>query len=230
VPEWGRWLNADDVSYLDPSSVNGLNLYTYCENNPVMGYDPNGTVNWWKVGAIALVAAAVIGGTILTVATFGAGSVAGTIAISSAITLAAKATEVASLQIKKSVSEGDTSGEIFSDTVDAIFGNGLKIIGLTPLTKTAGFASGIYSQSNIFTQTWNLMKVDGFNMKNFVGGSSYSLGERFRNIGTYMKMPTSKLGYLIAYGFAAWEVGNTIYSIFDNDPIARAKQRGYNLY
>ncbi len=35
-PEWGRWLDADDVSYLDPSSVNGLNLYAYCGNNPVM--------------------------------------------------------------------------------------------------------------------------------------------------------------------------------------------------
>ncbi|HEY8363728.1 MAG TPA: RHS repeat-associated core domain-containing protein, partial [Tissierellaceae bacterium] len=34
-PEWGRWLNSDDVSYLDPSSVNGLNLNAYCGNNPV---------------------------------------------------------------------------------------------------------------------------------------------------------------------------------------------------
>jgi len=35
-PEWGRFLNADDVSYLDPSSINGLNLYVYCGNNPVL--------------------------------------------------------------------------------------------------------------------------------------------------------------------------------------------------
>ena len=62
-----------------------------------MGYDPNGNVNWWKVGAIALAAAAVIAGTVLTVVTFGAGSVAGTIAISAAITLAAKTAEVATL-------------------------------------------------------------------------------------------------------------------------------------
>ena len=35
-PKWCRWLNADDVSCLDPESINGLNLYAYCKNNPVM--------------------------------------------------------------------------------------------------------------------------------------------------------------------------------------------------
>ena len=69
----------------------------------------------------------------MTVATFGAGSVAGTIAISSAITLASKTAEVTALQIKKSKNDGDSSGEIFSDVVDSIFGNGGKIIGLTIL-------------------------------------------------------------------------------------------------
>lgn len=46
VPELGRWLNADDVSYLDLSSVNGLNLYAYYENNPIHRYDPSG--HSWK--------------------------------------------------------------------------------------------------------------------------------------------------------------------------------------
>ena len=46
-PETGRFLNADDISYLDPHTVNGLNLYAYCGNNPVMHVDPNGT-NFWK--------------------------------------------------------------------------------------------------------------------------------------------------------------------------------------
>ena len=30
------------MSYLDPSSVNGLNLYCYCLNNPINYYDPSG--------------------------------------------------------------------------------------------------------------------------------------------------------------------------------------------
>lgn len=33
----------DQVEYLVPDIINGLNLYAYCLNNPVMGYDPNGT-------------------------------------------------------------------------------------------------------------------------------------------------------------------------------------------
>ena len=35
-PETGRFLNADNISYLDPETINGLNLYAYCGNNPVM--------------------------------------------------------------------------------------------------------------------------------------------------------------------------------------------------
>ncbi len=41
-PQWGRFLSADDVSYLDPESINGLNLFAYCNNNPIMYIDPNG--------------------------------------------------------------------------------------------------------------------------------------------------------------------------------------------
>ena len=42
-PELGRFLSQDDVSYLAPDTVNGLNLYAYCSNNPVMKVDPTGT-------------------------------------------------------------------------------------------------------------------------------------------------------------------------------------------
>ena len=41
-PEVGRFLSQDDVSYLAPDSINGLNLYAYCGNNPVMNVDPTG--------------------------------------------------------------------------------------------------------------------------------------------------------------------------------------------
>ena len=34
-PEIGRFITIDDISYLDPENINGLNLYAYCFNNPI---------------------------------------------------------------------------------------------------------------------------------------------------------------------------------------------------
>jgi RHS repeat-associated protein len=42
-PSIGRFISADSINYLDPSSEQRLNLYAYCGNNPVMYVDPNGT-------------------------------------------------------------------------------------------------------------------------------------------------------------------------------------------
>lgn len=69
-PYMGRFLNTDSVDYADPSSFNGLNLYAYCGNNPVMRVDPTG-LEWWDtwwgkllgwiaVGAIAITALAMV--------------------------------------------------------------------------------------------------------------------------------------------------------------------------
>ena len=41
-PVVGRFITIDDTSYLAPDTINGLNLYAYCGNNPVMRVDPNG--------------------------------------------------------------------------------------------------------------------------------------------------------------------------------------------
>ncbi len=68
-PEVGRFITIDAIEYLDPESINGLNLYAYCGNNPVMGYDPDGTWDWgkfWKNAfgfmiGLALAAVAVLG-------------------------------------------------------------------------------------------------------------------------------------------------------------------------
>lgn len=46
-PETGRFITIDDTSYLDPEIINGLNLYAYCGDNPVMRTDSQGT-NWWN--------------------------------------------------------------------------------------------------------------------------------------------------------------------------------------
>ena len=37
-----RFISIDEASYLDSHDLRGINLFTYCKNNPVMCYDPDG--------------------------------------------------------------------------------------------------------------------------------------------------------------------------------------------
>ena len=41
-PELCCWISPDSIEYLDTESINGLNLYCYCRNDPVNLYDPSG--------------------------------------------------------------------------------------------------------------------------------------------------------------------------------------------
>ena len=63
-PEVGRFISRDSIDYATPETINGLNLYAYCGDNPVMGYDPNGAWDWgnfWKtVAVVAAVALSVV--------------------------------------------------------------------------------------------------------------------------------------------------------------------------
>ncbi|MDE7256568.1 MAG: RHS repeat-associated core domain-containing protein [Clostridia bacterium] len=61
-PEIGRFISQDSIEYADPETINGLNLYAYCGNNPVMNVDPNGTSVIAFI--LILVAATAIGATV----------------------------------------------------------------------------------------------------------------------------------------------------------------------
>ena len=41
-PTWRRFISPDDTAYLNPETPNGLNLYAYCNNDPVNYSDPSG--------------------------------------------------------------------------------------------------------------------------------------------------------------------------------------------
>ena len=55
-PNICRWISIDEISYLDSDDINGINLWCYCGNNPVMYLDSEGK-KWyhWAVGAAIIV-------------------------------------------------------------------------------------------------------------------------------------------------------------------------------
>ena len=79
-PETGRFINADTTDVLENAKYNicGLNLYVYCDNNPVAGRDDEGDMSFWKKLAIAaaVVVAIAVVAAVVTVATGGTGAAA----------------------------------------------------------------------------------------------------------------------------------------------------------
>ena len=64
----GRFINADEIDLLGADgSLTGYNIFAYCENNPVTGYDPNGTLDFgnllqgssWIVAGVTAIAVGV---------------------------------------------------------------------------------------------------------------------------------------------------------------------------
>lgn len=71
-PQTGRFINADSPEYLDPETIGGLNLYAYCNNDPIAHCDPSGhflistavAVGFWIGLTIGAIAGATAGGII----------------------------------------------------------------------------------------------------------------------------------------------------------------------
>ena len=73
-PQTGRFISMDDISYLDPETIGGTNLYAYCGNDPVNRTDPSGhSWEWSTFWTGLLMVGTAITAIALSVTTFGAG-------------------------------------------------------------------------------------------------------------------------------------------------------------
>ena len=62
-PDIEMFITPDSFNYLDPSTLYGLDLYTYCMFNPIMYVDPEGNIpEWWQW---ALSGVQIVGGVLL---------------------------------------------------------------------------------------------------------------------------------------------------------------------
>lgn len=53
-PDLCRWMSLDSLEYLDEETLNGMNLYAYCNNDPVNCCDPNGNIPWGIIISIGV--------------------------------------------------------------------------------------------------------------------------------------------------------------------------------
>ena len=182
-------------------------MFAYCLNNPVNRCDTEGNLSvpsWLKKAiAVTAVAATVVVATALTVSTFGFGSIAGVAMVSATATLAVKSAEVATLQTKKGISEGKNATQLAKDAVESIYNNGLRIIGLLPVTKTAGIAANSALDYMIDTSI----------------GIDYSFASTLKSAG----------GKALAYGMVAYNAVQAVKSARSSNPVDRASERGYTL-
>ena len=121
----GRFINADDIEYLDGSDgVESCNLFAYCENNPVERSDSNGCF-WEKLKDIgqklieAATVTAAVGGAILLIAAAVGGTIvsggAGAIAVPAAIVAAAECLAIATATVAAAGATAAAVGHIGSN-------------------------------------------------------------------------------------------------------------------
>ena len=175
-PETGRFINADDLNILSKTldEFNGLNLYSYCFNNPVNTFDEDGQLAWWKkllIGLAIIVGVAIIS---TAIAFTGGGAAAFFGTLGSAIMTGLKTAVVTgltsalisgSVSVISGISQGKSFGNIMQDFGNSLlngfsdgFLSGSIFAGASMLGSSIGFRiSGAYKNGN----GWKYGKISG---------------------------------------------------------------------
>lgn len=132
-PQVGRFISMDQVEYLDPKVVNGLNLYAYCLNNPVMTSDPDGTWNWGKflktlaVGIIATAVAVAVAVVAPSKETIDLAIAVGTTAVSASV--AAGTEQAMVMDVSGSIGAYTNYGKAGTSLIVDFSGDNLRVAG-----------------------------------------------------------------------------------------------------
>ena len=217
VPYWRRWLNADTIEYLDVNNVGCVNLFAYCNNNPVMYSDGDGHMPQWLewiiggglvVGAVALtIATAGLGGAIATglggsfAASVAGGAIAGGIIGAASGALINAGTQVINNGFSdfswSSVGRGALSGMIAGAIAGGLFG------GIQHALTTTKIAQAVSNLNQAEGQLSNSLKlfanVNGFNGTPFSGANiAKALGTA---LGNYQNAYNSYIAARATYSF-----------------------------
>ena len=146
-----RFISSDKIEYIDPNVVSGLNLYCYCMNDPISGYDPDGTISDWLkwtlfgIGIAGMVAA--------TIVTFGA---AGTVAATVGAAVLAGGLVAGGINATRQLSEGELDvGELgISMICGEAYGLIMGLTGGSASFATATAKVGL-SGAKSFLLSWN---------------------------------------------------------------------------
>ena len=155
-PEVGRFISADTIDYLAPDTINGLNLYAYCGNNPIMNVDPSGHWSWktfWVGVGLVVTAAAAIA---VSIATFGAATPVA-VSVLAGITLAAGI-----LTGINGIATIIEAGTEYNFVRDGLFN---EVLGLsdTAYNVYAGITEGIAAIGTAACTIWNITTpIKGF--------------------------------------------------------------------
>ena len=209
-PEIGRFLNRDSVNYADPGTINGLNLYAYCLNNPVAYVDPTG--HSITAVLLSLLVAGLVGATIETAGTFVSdvvnsvksgewqwsswetyvGSVIGgfaggmvslipVVGIYAAPIVSGGLGTLSGLALEKATGTSDMSWEEIGIWTYVSIGFSALTLGMTKYAKIPGITKGSHSWQQVFKSAWTKTLKYGYNM------SAKTLGK--------------EAGYLLVSGF-----------------------------
>ena len=227
-PQWCRWISPDSLSYLDPETAHGLNLYAYCGDDPVNFADPSGhdsLPNWvmWLIGGIVI-----LGLGIATIATGGAaGGVAGFILAGAfkgaAIGAVSGALVGGTVGGISSVINGENFWSGFADGAAHGFMSGAIVGGIT-----GAISSGVqvYNASKLWASTGN--KTAYQQMVNHYTKHVVNEGQKHlaKNIVTYSKQAAqffqhnASKGYMLRSGVV--KISGTPGGIYNADGLIRS--------